>query len=527
MNRFTPEVTVYSDLYAKTATGKVFALRRVSVHLGLNFNASCTISVITNKNSSSKIIQVDQERNSVYTAFTTQLGVKVYQTTKKHGKSEEDLLLFDGYVISTERAVVSTANSFVTDLSVTLVSAAAIYATNCTKLLGTKALDLYTGNPGQPFVAYSARRAVFGEAQLELYKNSSAGNDPNFNVIKFVCDCAEILLDGNRYTNADYDGRINYDDWQNDGKPQFSDLRKFVVTDPWYIPLLLVPDGKEYFFANETAKQMIQILDRGTPIDVLLQLCGRYGILFRPSFTLRDKLLWRGWPDNPMLKKPRTSIDSSQVVGYTYTPGQKVLGKYVNIAAATDLGKIKPAEGDLNTTAQYVMFRAGYDKNGKLSMQKLLLGRMTNNEKANIGAVKIVHSPAWILINSNESAMKKVSARSINEMRIRYATALAKTAYGTGEMFTGYLTLRALPELFRDYVNYLGGVVKLDLASKTADPGILYGRLMGVNYSVESGKEIRADLQLTFDCVRTEQENNILGISASDLLYSMPEERNV
>ena len=513
MPKFRPEIDVYSALYATIMDGskkRSFDLRYAYVRLGLNFQATCSISVIADRSKNQKKINVTKSLNDLNNAFYDRSAVNVYVVVNGSTK-----LIFSGFVSGVSRAASSTASAFSSDLEVNLVSAPVVYAGECAELIGAYALDA-EGTSGNSkystFVSYTHNMEKFGKAKLNKYKNSAGGKASGaggFDLIPFLCDCIEEMFKATADLYTSNSGARS-------GKPQYTDLRNFI--DTTNTPKLAVLYGHQQLFGEHLADNILALLRGGSPVDALLNIAGTYGICFRPIMT-GSQMMWQPIANLPMLKDNQDSITSGQVLGYTHMGSSVVLGKYLNIAAATDLGKTAAAEGNPTQVAQYIVFSAGRDNNGKLSLRKYEAGKDHAREIASLGATKIVQSPSWILKTFN--LKEKPKLEDVIKAQVGYATALAKTAYGVGEMFNGKLALKMCPYSMFSHMDSIGNVFSLNIDSEAVAPGTLYGRLTELSYRVQSSKDIAVDLQLSFDCVRTEEENNILGIDASDLLYKI------
>jgi hypothetical protein len=107
--------------------------------------------------------------------------------------------------------------------------------------------------------------------------------------------------------------------------------------------------------------------------------------------------------------------------------------------------------------------------------------------------------------------------------RVRMANALAKTHYGRGLVATASLTINVVYSYLSEFYNRIGEVAEIDLSSMQGEYGThidkLYGRLVSVSYQISADVgSFTAHCSLGFDCVCNEEEHNIFGVTAEDML---------
>ena len=345
----------------------------------------------------------------------------------------------------------------------------------------------------------------------------TAGSNPD--IVKFLCNVIECLLVAG---TADPKNKASSTAWMYDNAPDYTDLRKFIVTtgsravrlNPKLRP---IAGGLGKCFVSKLSGALTD----SNPVNAILQLCRHFGIAFAPIF-IEDALKWVGIADLPMRKDAEMVLDNNEVISYNYNASDIRWGHYQNIAVrmnafscrtdANNIAAAQPASG-------YIIMAAGRDNNGRLVLKEFDIVGENDRKRVNaIGPIRIVQTPDWVIF---ASLQERADLGALDRMNRMYCRALARTVYGSGSMFNGQLTVSAVPDILPDIKNEVGSVFKLDISSKAVDPGILYGRLTSVQYRVGSLKDLRANLHLSFDCVRTSEENSVIGVNPTDMLYQV------
>lgn len=217
-------------------------------------------------------------------------------------------------------------------------------------------------------------------------------------------------------------------------------------------------------------------------------------------------------------------LKAAEILSYDQMPPTRAADRKKAIAVYIDAFEKGESSG------QYAVCVQGYDKDGKPTLDEGVVSAASSNvgsdgkysNKFTIKTLKgeskeftvpltKINLPDWIKVPSKGA---DGSIPSYVDFRRKVASIFARTAYATGLVKTGSITLHLPISVMLDKVRVgLGKVVKACL-----DNGeIVYGQLTSISYSIEadsSNFRIRTDAKLS--TIRNEAEQSAWAVSSSN-----------
>ena len=434
--------------------------------------------------------------------------------------ANEDVVLYRGVIINTRSAFSTNSTSFKKTYTVLLGHPAAVIAAHHVSE------PFMWSNKNEPFKLKSiAERltAVAGDIGklTEEFKNGSG-----FNVVAYLVSIlskeAKIIGDSG---NVDIAAIVDVDN------------------APILNSTLDIKTATGVPMKNQLIDLVSKSMLKNSEWTTLTTILEQFSLLAVPTMSFGKSDKDTAIIPNIALGEASIDLKASDILSYDQMPPTRAADRKRAIAVYIDAY----TQGD--DSNQFAVCVQGYDKDGKPTLDEGFVSAASvgsdskDNTYSNKFTIKTldgkskeftipltrINLPDWIKVPSK---IENNDIPSYVDFRRKVASIFARTAYATGLVKTGSITLRLPISVMLDKVRVgLGKVVKACLDNDET----VYGQLTNIRYSIEAdSSNFRIQAEATLSTIRNEAEQAAWSISSSsksskagsDLLFIPQDDKN-
>lgn len=528
-----------------TRTGKMYALRNLSLVLQLGLTSSCNFSVICEVDRSRILKSADQALLTGFgpsdvTKFETLRGVNsIEELTKafayrEHIKIHQVLnnklqLVFNGYVLNTTNSLSFSNGDIQSRIDVKAASAAGIYDNEFP-------IGQYMFTREATALPISTSAAVNLRSRDNRDLLNAQGSD-NFPIVDFTMKLLDAATEG--MTKGTWPSA------EQSAITTITTLNSFIAADT--APKMALSDKDMKLQLGKAIQTSgANALSNSSPLVVMNNIIQGFFMTFVPLVQEGDICL-RVIPNIGIRtykeQKTQPELHPSDIINFVSYPAQKRIGAYSGVVVTANINAVaNPGDKKTGVRIGYGMLY-GYTADGKPTKKEMKIneildtvgkynkeGKKTAHLIQPFGAYTLVRLPQWVVaFNDKASEDKTKDSKTTNEKPKSYASkqleaaekfarAMTMMVLGSGGGFSGRVATTVSPALYESVKNKIGEVFKLNLSNSLTGASLIrYGRLVAINYVMEtSSNALNITLGLTFDCVVTEDEYKEFSITPED-----------